>query len=150
LKTLKKKIIKFIWAALFAWGFFWTTVLIFNNVAGRSMIANTVLNFVLIIIFLLEDLVGDYYLSKKKEKAQDEKPGLFQRMIASYLSSVSFKTALYLFYIAILVFSAIDSVEPELFNEDFSMYLTSVEYGILVLVAADNFLQQFLKDVSTR
>jgi len=150
MKTLKVKIVKFIWAVFFAWGFFWFSIIIFNNVAARSMIATMALNFALIIAFLIEDAVADYFYAKKKPAEQSEPPGLFKRMINAYFTSVSFKTALYLFYIAILIWSAIDTVEPELFNEDISLYLTSVEYGILVLVAADNFLQLFLKDVAKR
>lgn len=147
---LKKKIIKFFWATWFAFGYFWLTVVVFNNVAARSMIAVTVINFGLIIAFLIEDKVSDYYLTKQNTKEQDETQSTFKRMVKAYLNSVSFKTALYLFYIFVLVCSAIEKVEPGFFNEDFSLYLLTVEYGILVLVASDTFLSQFFKDVSTR
>jgi len=147
---LKKKIIKFFWAVWFAFGHFYFTVLVFNNVAHRSMIAATVLNFVLILIFLIEDKVGDYFSRKRKMKEQEKKQSVLSRFLTAYLDSVSFKTALYLFYIFVLVCSAIDRVEPDFFGEGFSLYLMTVEYGILVLVAADTFLSQFNKDVSSR
>ena len=148
--TLKKKIIKFFWAAWFALGFFYASVLIFNTVAPRSMIAATVLNFALIILFLLEDIVVDYLASKKKAKEQGKKQSVFTRIFLAYGNSVSFKTALYLFYIVILICSAIETVESGFFSEEFRLYLLTVEYGILVLVAVDNFLGQFFKDVSMR
>ena len=147
---LKKKIVLFFWTAWFAFGHFWLTVLIFNNFAHRSLIATTALNFALIIVFLIEDRVGNYLNSKQKAKEQGRKQNIFARILKAYLNSVSFKTALYLFHIFILVCTAIDGVEPDFFNYDFSLYLLTVEYGLLVLVAGDAFLHQFLKDVSER
>ena len=146
----KKKAIKFFWAVWFAFGHFWLTVVVFNNLAGRSMLAATVTNFALIIVFLVEDRLGEYFAAKQQMKDPNKKQNVFMRILKSYLNSVSFKTALYLFYIFILVCSAIDNVEPGLFSEGFSLYLLTVEYGILVLVAADTFLNQFFKDVSTK
>jgi hypothetical protein len=147
---LKKKVITFIWAALFAFGYYYLSVIVFNNVAYRSLIAATILNFALIIVFLIEDRVTDYIADKRKAKDQAKKANIFKRALESYLNSVSFKTALYLFYIYILICVAIDRIEPEHFSEAFSYYLLTVEYGILVLVASDAFLSQFLKDVNTR
>jgi len=53
-----------------------------------------------------------------------------------------------LFYVYILICVAITAVQPGFFSEGFEQYLVSVEYGIWVLVAADNFFNHFLKDVS--
>ena len=147
---LKKKVIKFFWAAWFALGHLWLTTIVFNNVAAQSMIAATTINFALIILFLIEDRIGDYFAARQKAKEQGKKQNIFRRILKAYLNSVSFKTSLYLFYIYILVCSAIDRVEPGFFSEDFSLYLLTVEYGILVLVATDTFLNHFLKDVFTR
>jgi len=149
LSMLKKKIIKFFWAAWFAYGYFWLTIIIFNNVAARSMIATTVLNFVLILVFLIEDKIGDYFTARQNAK-QQTKQSTVKRIVRAYFNSVSFKTAIYLFYIFVLVCSAIERVEPGFFSEHFSLYLLSVEYGILVLIALDTFLSQFFKDVAAR
>ena len=150
MSMLKKKIIKFIWTAWFAFGHFLITIAVFNNVAGRSMIAATAINFAVILFFIIEDLVSDHFYAKHQAKKQHKKPNIFKKIVAAYFTSVSFKTSLYLFYIFILVCSAIDTVDPGFFSEDFSLYLLTVEYGILVLVAVDTFLGQFLKDVVTR
>lgn len=147
---IRKKIVKFFWAAWFALGHFWLTSIVFSNVAHRSMIAATVINFALILAFLIEDRIGDYFVNKRKAQAKDQSQNVFKKILSSYFNSVSFKTALYLFYIYVLVCSAIDRVEPGFFNEAFSLYLLTVEYGILVLVAADTFLNQFLSDVAKR
>ena len=138
------------WAVWFAFGYFWLTVLVFNNVAYRSMIAATVNNFAMIIVFIIEDKISDYFTNKRKTDEQSKNQNIVKKILIAYFNSVSFKTALYLFYIFILVCSAIDSVAPGFFNDDFSLYLLTVEYGILVLIAADTFLGQFFKDVSSR
>jgi len=149
---LKKKVIGFLWAVWFAWGHLYLSTIIFNNTAGQSLIAATIWNFVLIIFFLILERVEFYWVEKLKAKYADteNKPNIFIKMLISYLSGVSFKTALYLFYIFILVCSAINAVEADFFNEAFAIYLMTVEYGILVLVAADTFLTQLFKDVAQK
>ena len=147
---LKKKIIKLMWAVWFAFGHFWFSVIIFNNVAHRSLIAASVLNYALIIFFVIEDRVGDHFGHRLKATNRNGRQTAIRRMLRAYLTSVSFKTALYLFHIFVLVCLAIDSIEPDFFSDDFSLYLLTIEYGLLVLVAGDTFMSQFMKDVSER
>ena len=146
--SLRKKISKFLWAAFFAVGFLYFTTFIFN--VAPSLLAATIFNFALIILFLIEDLVAEYFVARYKLRNRDKQPSAFMRIFLSYFDSVSFKTSLYLFYIAILICSAIDTAEPDIFNDYFSLYLLTIEYGILVLVATDSFLGQFFKDISMR
>ena len=150
MQTLKKKVSGFLWAVWIAWGHYWLSIIVFNNTAEQSLIAATVWNFALIIFWLAFEKAEYYFVCKLKAKYKDneKKPNIFTRMLIAYLSGISFKTALYLFYIYILVCSAINAVEPDFFSEGFSAYLLTVEYGILVLVAADNFLNQLFKDVA--
>ena len=147
---IKKKVSKFIWAVWFALGHYALTAIVFNSMAGRSLIAVTVLNFALIIFFLVLEKVENYFVIKIKAREQKKKPSVFTKILIAYLGGISFKTALYLFYIFILVCSGINAVEPDFFGEVFKDYLLTVEYGILVLVAADSFLSQLFKDVSER
>ena len=141
--TLKRKIVEFIWAAFYAYGFYGLTVLIFINAADRSMIAAMALNFALIIFFLIFDKLEDYFVIRLKAKEQNT----FTKIVIFFFSGVSFRSALYLFYVYILICLAIEAVEPDFFSEETSLYLQTVEYGILLLIAADTFLNQFLKDV---
>jgi len=83
--------------------------------------------------------------SEKKRKLKNKKPGAFY--------FVSFKASLYLFYMFALIASRlmmlIDSAELGRNMEtlhSFSTYLLSIEYGLILLVAADKFIDQFIKD----
>jgi len=145
---LKKKIGGFFWAVWFAFGHLYLTTIIFNSTVEHGLLTATIWNFVLIILFLILERVEIHFVSKLKARYSDseKKPNIFMKILIVYLSGVSFKTALYLFYIFVLVCSAINAVEPGFFNEGFVMYLLTVEYGILVLVATDSFLNQLFKD----
>ena len=146
----KKKVGKFIWAVWFALGHYALTAIIFNSLARQSLMAVTVLNFALIVFFLVLEKVENSLVFKLKASEQKSKPSFYKKILIAYLGGISFKTALYLFYIFILVCSGINAVEPGFFGEVFKDYLLTVEYGILVLVAADSFLNQLFKDVSER
>jgi len=152
LRTLKKKVIGFLWAAWFALGHYWLSVIVFNNTAEQGLIVATIWNLALIIFFLVLEKAEHHFAHKLKAKYKDneKKPNIFMKMVIAYLSGVSFKTALYLFHIYILVCSAINAADPEFFSEGFSAYLLTVEYGILVLVAADSFLNQLFKEVAKK
>ena len=67
----------------------------------------------------------------------------------AYLNGPSFKAAIYLFYVVILVISGINVANPDFIGPIFNDYLQSVQYGILILIAADAFLGQVFKDTKT-
>ena len=97
-------------------------------------------NLILIALVLLVDRL---YLSKLKSrtaKNRAKKP--------KTLHFISFKASLYLFYIFALAASRLmlllEINAPELY--DFRSYLLSIEYGLILLVAADKFIDQFIKD----
>jgi hypothetical protein len=63
----------------------------------------------------------------------------------------SVKSALYLYYIGILVCTAIVVAEPEFpYLSDLKGYFQSVEYGILILIAADVFIDRLFKDAAEK
>ena len=68
---------------------------------------------------------------------------------AKALYFVSFKASLYLFYLFALTASRLmlllDIGEIET-AYSFRNYLLSIEYGLILLVAADKFIDQFIKD----
>jgi len=95
-------------------------------------------NLVMIMLVLLFDRK---YLAKLKKKK------------SGALYFVSFKASLYLFYMFALIASRlmilIDFTELGRDAEvlySFSTYLLSIEYGLILLVAADKFIDQFVKD----
>ena len=115
----------------------------FMNHADQSMIAVTAINFALILFFLLFDKFCDFLVPKLQARKQNT---LTEWLLWFMDDDVSFRSALYLFYIIILICLALEAVEPGLFPGRFSLYLVSIEYGILVLIAFDIFLNQFFKD----
>jgi len=93
------------------------------------------------------------FFKKLRKKAEEKKLNLLLRLIKYYLSGPSVKSALYLFYIAVLICTAVlyagHSIEI-VFDDTIlasSEYFGSVRYGLLVLIAADKFTEQLFKDI---
>ena len=61
-------------------------------------------------------------------------------------SFVSFKTSLYLFYVIILIISQIIRFDPSLVGENIRTFISANDYSILVLIALDTLIKQFLYD----
>ncbi|MCL2361581.1 MAG: hypothetical protein FWC73_07200 [Defluviitaleaceae bacterium] len=106
-------------------------------------------NLVLITIVLLVDRL---YLVKLKKSAEKR---VAANRKARVLHFVSFKASLYLFYIFALTTSRLlllldGSGRFEVGNiYNFRSYLLSIEYGLILLVAADKFIGQFIYDKKT-
>jgi len=100
-------------------------------------------NLVLITLVLLIDRL---YLAKlKKKSAKKKRPNQKSKV----LHFISFKASLYLFYMFALTTSRLilllDVADMGAFY-NFRSYLLSIEYGLILLVAADKFIDQFIKD----
>ncbi|MCL2840704.1 MAG: hypothetical protein FWE05_08005 [Defluviitaleaceae bacterium] len=100
-------------------------------------------NLVLITIVLFVDR---FYLAKLKKNA--EKREVAKRKFKTF-HFISFKASLYLFYMFALTASRLmlllDIGEIEV-AYSFRNYLLSIEYGLILLVASDKFIDQFIKD----
>jgi len=100
-------------------------------------------NLVLITVVLLVDRI---YLAKLKKNAAKRKTKSKKTRVLHF---VSFKASLYLFYMFALTASRLilllDFPEVEA-DYSFRNYLLSIEYGLILLVAADKFIDQFIKD----
>lgn len=59
---------------------------------------------------------------------------------------MSFKTSLFLFYIAVLLLSQILRFYPGLVGEEFATFISTIDYSILVLLAFKDFGEEFAKD----
>ena len=109
-------------------------------------------NLVLIIIGLAIDEYILRFLQSRKlikelknEKDFEKNYRAVQLMMDNF---VSFKTALYVFYLIILVVSQIIVFNPELvpIGEDLGNFLYITEYSVLLLIALDMLSRQFSKD----
>ena len=100
-------------------------------------------NLVLITLVLLIDRL---YLAKLKKKVAKKETS---RQKSKVLHFISFKASLYLFYMFALAASRLllllDFADAGMFY-NFREYLLSIEYGLILLVAADKFIDQFIKD----
>ena len=122
---------------------------IFRGVAEGSILPATLWNFGLIFAVLLFEKVAwivaekVYYWSKR-----DGRDTWLTGPVRWFLRDASYKASLYLFYIVLLICTAILAAAPDTpVLRDFYDYFQSVRYGLLVLVAADKFLEQTIKDV---
>ncbi|MCL2379161.1 MAG: hypothetical protein FWC77_08580 [Defluviitaleaceae bacterium] len=100
-------------------------------------------NLVLITLVLLVDRL---YLAKLKKNAKKRQTATVKSKVMHF---VSFKASLYLFYMFALTASRLmllldtGEIVPD---DSFRSYLLSIEYGLILLVAADKFISQFIKD----
>jgi len=109
-----------------------------------SMLHAYIVNLFVILVMLIADkLINDYLLTKYEPRRRN---GFFTRFLY-WESLVSFKTTLYLFYIFILIISRVLTLEPRLmFNETFYGFVLSIEYGLILVVVFDKFIDHLMKD----
>ena len=62
-------------------------------------------------------------------------------------TSVSFKAALDLFYIFALILSHVIELYPALVSDDIGVFFTTIEYGILLVIALDALMGQVSIDI---
>jgi len=114
--------------------------------AGRPLIAYIYNLFFILVILLLDKLYhyymrdGEFFMSEHSRFSVALSKTLF------YTHFVSFKTALYLFYLAMLIVSRTAMLEPEIIGSYFRSFIHSVEYGILLLLPLDKFSEHLQRD----
>ena len=145
MNKFKKRFTYFLSAALFAYGHFIISQYIFVSVAGENILTASIWNVGLILFFIVWDKCEDFIYRKLAAKYKAH-GNVVMKVANFYFGGVSFKSALYLFYTVILVLTIVARADPERFNEAFVAYLVSVESGILVLFAADQFLKQLFAE----
>ena len=136
-----------LWACFY---FILSYYIIFIDIANRDLLTGTILNIIFIFILLFMEKLENYVFYKIVDKLKSrEKPTIVLKIISYISNDVPFKPALYFFYIVVLICSAILSAEPEFrYLSYMSDYFKTVDYGILVLLACDQFLSQVFKHVS--
>jgi len=123
---------------------------IYGDIAGGDLLTATIWNIVFIFSMLTLEKIEAYFFGKiiKIEKTASETPSLSSKIKYALFVDTPLKPALYFFFIVLLVCSAIVSVDPDFpMLSDYSNYLNSVEYGLLILIASDAFLDQVTKQI---
>ena len=121
---------------------------IYRNIAGGSPLYAYGLNLLFIVtILLLEKRIDSIMLSRNFTITPQTKRRTVVIEKTLYLAHmVSFKTALYLFYLVILLVSRAAALEPDIISDYIRTYIHSIEYCVLLLIPFDKFLEQILKD----
>jgi len=146
--TLKKKAIFVFSAILFAYALYEVTLTIYFTFANQDVFVATIWNFGLIVFFIIIEKIEYFFYHKYKRNHEGKDVRLIDRIFLGIWGGASFKSAMYLFYIVVIIYSALLAANPEmsirLFPEG---YLPTVRYGILFLVALDKFTEQLFKDI---
>jgi len=152
LSCSKKKASDILWTVLIAFCFFlFSYAFIFKYLTNENILQATIWNLFVIIFFLLLDKVTTHFSDETSEKTPKKKTGLFSRFCQRLGTNtdVSTKATLYLFYVGLLICMALVAAEPDIpVLTDMKDYFQSVEYGFLILIAADTYLEQVFKDTA--
>ena len=123
---------------------------VFTWLVGYSLLYAYLGNLLLIILGLAWDEYMQRHLQSKKltiQLKQEKDRELNQRFVRWLMESfISFKTALYLFYVFILIISQFIKFFPELLGENAKIFISANDYSILFLIALDTMSTQFAKD----
>jgi hypothetical protein len=143
-------VIYFFTAATIALAYYVGTIAIFD-LSGGNVFISTIVNTALILFFVAESKADGYIYKKLKARAEKKKPSFLMKMLMKSCSdSVCTKSGLYLFYIFVLINMALTQANPNFPHLLHSYeYTQTVYYGLLILVAADEFVAQLFKDMSS-
>ena len=120
---------------------------IYQRLAGKQEFLAYLFNLVFIAIVLVYDKFADHMMSKEGFLVKERtRLGHFFAEILFVTHMISFKTSLYFFYICMLVLSRVEILHPELFTDYNMGFIYSIEYGILLLVPLDKFIDLFTSD----
>jgi len=123
---------------------------VFTWLSGYSLHYAYFGNILLIILGLVWDECSQRYLQSKKlaKQLNKEKDREMNQRIVSWImeSFISFKTALYLFYVFILIISQLIKFAPTMLGENVTTFVSANDYSILLLIALDTMSTHFSKD----
>jgi len=147
---MKKRLkVVFVFETIVTAGVFWLIAyyLIYERLAGGHPLIAYVYNIIFIIIMLILDKILDYFMTREDFLTRDrgKVANFFARLLFA-AHFVSFKTALYLFYIAMLVVSRVSMLEEGLISGHLDTFINSVEFGVVLLIPLDRFIELITKD----
>ena len=136
-------------ALILAWLFgLFSFYVIYRNIAGGVPLYAYIWNLIFIVsILLLEKLIDRIILSKRFVVNEQTPPYMIAAAKLLYVThTISFKTALYAYYLIILLVSRAAVLEPAVISDHIRIYIHSVEYCVLLLIPFDKFTDQLIKD----
>jgi len=120
---------------------------IFLRLADRQEFIAYIYNLVFIAVVLVFDKFAEHIMSKDEFLVKERtKVGHFLAQVLFATHMISYKTALYFFYICMLILSRIAILHPDLVERFDMSFVLSIEYGILLLVPLDKFIDLLTSD----
>ena len=152
MQTYKKRIIYIMQSAVLGFLYFLLSYrLIFQNIAEGDVFIATIWNIAFIFVILISERIEVYIAIRVGEKIRKKKPNILSKILDAYYKEASLKSALYCFYIVLIVCVALLAADPDFAPlSDMSDYFLSVRYGILALIAVDKFMEQVFKDLKSQ
>ena len=147
MKTILRYMLYIFYAALGAatYGYI-TYTTIYPLLLDGYILAAHIANMLFILLILGSDKLEHYIIRKIYSKPR--KRWIITTLRITFLGHISFKTGVYLFYIFILVASMLLQSEISMiFSSSFANYISTMDYGILFLIATDVFIKHLKIDV---
>ena len=134
-------------AVAIAGAFYSISTALFTGPAGGDVLVATFVNIGVIVAVV----TWDQLVHVLRARLVRWEAGARSRLLAGavwWTTGASWKAGLYVFYIALLVVQAVLAASPGIDVDPlFAGYLASVRYGLLILVAADKFTEQMVKEL---
>ena len=149
IKIFLSYLIRVFWTTFGAFAFWLLTFFVIWDFTGENVFLAYILNGVTILYVTIEDKLRLDYLHKRKKALFKNKylANLFDYIFLDKYDLSSMKSSLYLFYIIALVTSHMLMINPYIeVSESVRSYFTTVGYGLVILMAVDKFVGQFMKD----
>ena len=106
-----------------------------------------VFNLFTIIFWLLLEKLTSRLMTLRKWLSKNLFTKIIRAILVPKIGLVSIKSGLYLFYIYVLLQAKVLQLDPPPdITDSFTRYIMAMEYGIVMLVAADMFIKQFVID----
>ena len=106
-----------------------------------------VFNMIVLVFLLLTEKLTDKLMVLRIYLARNKFTRIVRAIFLPKIGLVSFKSGLYLFYLFVLIYSKVLQLDPSLeVSSSFEIYVVSMEYGLVLLIAADMFIKQLFID----
>ena len=124
-----------------------TYFVIYRLIAKGDLFWTYLLNIIFIVIGLSIDRIARRFATNKAPQIREmySEMGIFLKAV--YILSQGFiRTAMYLFYAAVMIFSGVATFRPNLIPFGLVDFFLSIEYGLILLLVFDNLRGLFISD----
>ena len=147
LKALGRTILYAMYAIFIAIVYGWVTYPTMYAMFEEGYILEAyVYNMLTIVFWLMLEKLTHRLVFLRKWLSRNLFTKVIRAMLFPKYAFVSIKSGLYLFYIYVLIQAKVLQFDLPGATDTFGRYIMAMEYGLVMLVAADMFIKQFAKD----